>query len=108
MTPNESSPIVPISGEAGFALRQISDEHRVALLPLAAVGHGEDREPFVFGRLDAVEPLRVGGVLVHQDVGRLRGADLVEIDLVVLVGRREFFALGRRGVAAVEEAAARP
>ena len=55
-----------------------------------------------------VEALRVGRVLEHQLVGRLRRADPVEVDLVVLVRRRQLVALLGRRVAAVEEAVAAP
>ena len=87
---------------------QIAEEQRVAFLALAAIGNVEDREPLVFGRADGVEALRVRLVLVNQLVVRLRRADLVVIDLVILVLRRQLLArLGSR-IAAVEEAVVLP
>jgi hypothetical protein len=83
-------------------------EERVALLARAAVGNVHHDEALVVGRGDDVEALRVRGVLEDQLVLRLRRADLVEVDLVVLVLRGQLLALLGRVVAAVVEAAAGP
>ena len=87
---------------------QIHHDDGVALLARAAVGDVENGEALVFGRLERVEPLRVLGVLVDELVLRLRRADAMVKDLVVLVDRRELLALLRLRVAAVVEAVAAP
>ena len=94
--------------ELGLALRQVADVQGVAVLPLAAFRNREDREPFVLGRLDSVETLRIRRVLIDQDVLGLRCADLVEIHLVVFVYRRLLLTLQWSGIAAVVETVAVP
>ena len=68
----------------------------VALLAGAAVRHVEHRKPLVFGRAERVEPLRVLRIAEHQLVRRLRRAEPMVIDLVILVDRRQLLALLRR------------
>src|ERR1044072_9445521 len=55
-----------------------------------------------------MKTLRVLLVFVDQYVGRLRRADLVEIDSMKFVFGGELFALRRLGIAAVAEAVALP
>ncbi len=108
-TPNESS----ADGrderrEAPGTVREIADMERIAILAFAAIRDGEDGEPFIFGRLQRMKPLRVRHVLVHEPILRLWRADPMEEDLVVLVDRRLLLPRRRRRIPAVEEAIAVP
>jgi hypothetical protein len=47
---------------------EVAEKERVAVLTLAALRNGEDREPFVFRRLYRMEALRMRFVLVDQPI----------------------------------------
>ena len=47
---------------------QIGNIQRVAILALAAIGHRENRETFVLGRLQRVKALRILRILEHQHI----------------------------------------
>ena len=68
----------------------------------------EKGEALVFRYADVVETLRISFVLIDQFVRRLRRADLVIIDFMILVFGREFRAFGGSIVAAVIETVALP
>jgi len=87
---------------------KVRKEECVAVLALAALRDIEDREPFVFRRLDDMETLRMRFVLVDAPIVCLRRAQAMVVDLVPFVAGRKIMPSLMRVIAAVKETIAKP
>ncbi len=80
----------------------------IAALAFSPVGDAEDCESFVLRGADVVKALGIGLVLKDEFILGLGSANAVEVHGVENVFGREFVGRIRRGIAAIEEAIARP
>src|SRR6476659_1666506 len=73
--------------EFPVALFQVHERDGVAILALPAFRNRKDAKTLILGNAHALKSLRICAVFINKSVLRLRGAELVIIDLLKFVLR---------------------